>query len=184
MRHKLIGQFKPIDGADPTIGSVGVLEQVEEDRVEITLIDNEKAGKTVLNVVNELKSVSHSKFYIMFLPSLMSLGASVRRGRIWCVQSGRFLVNSLPDESTEVWNLYQECYRTLHDALHYIATEIDGYSTVDGTLAVDDHDQSISTNGPLFSYGYVLFSSLVFSLISQPQPSLPRRGVQDPWQCL
>ncbi|EKM81182.1 hypothetical protein AGABI1DRAFT_84112 [Agaricus bisporus var. burnettii JB137-S8] len=51
------GQFKPVNGANPTIGSVGDLEQVEEDRLEITLNDNEKAGKTVRSVVNELKSV-------------------------------------------------------------------------------------------------------------------------------
>lgn len=31
-----IGQFRPLSGADPTIGSVGELEKVEENRVEIT----------------------------------------------------------------------------------------------------------------------------------------------------
>jgi len=30
------GRFKPVDGANPTIGEVGKLEQVVEERVEIT----------------------------------------------------------------------------------------------------------------------------------------------------
>src|SRR5690606_38672877 len=29
------GQFRPVDGADPTIGSVGRLERVREDRIEV-----------------------------------------------------------------------------------------------------------------------------------------------------
>lgn len=31
------GQFRPLDGADPAIGSVGELEKVREDRVEVVL---------------------------------------------------------------------------------------------------------------------------------------------------
>lgn len=31
-----MGQFRPVDGADPTIGAVGELEHVREDRVELT----------------------------------------------------------------------------------------------------------------------------------------------------
>ena len=30
------GRFRPLSGADPTIGSVGADEHVEEDRVEVT----------------------------------------------------------------------------------------------------------------------------------------------------
>lgn len=52
------GQFKPVDGANPAIGSVGALEYVEEDRVEITLVDRKGAGETVRDAVKELKSVS------------------------------------------------------------------------------------------------------------------------------
>src|SRR5690606_15865388 len=29
------GQFRPVDGADPAIGSVGDLERVPEDRIEV-----------------------------------------------------------------------------------------------------------------------------------------------------
>ncbi|MCX6781277.1 MAG: YqfO family protein [Candidatus Magasanikbacteria bacterium] len=31
---KGIGRFKPLDGANPTIGSIGKLESVEEERIE------------------------------------------------------------------------------------------------------------------------------------------------------
>jgi hypothetical protein len=31
------GQFRPVGGASPTIGTVGELEQVDEDRVEVVL---------------------------------------------------------------------------------------------------------------------------------------------------
>ena len=31
-----IGRFKPENGADPHIGSIGNLEQVEEERIEVT----------------------------------------------------------------------------------------------------------------------------------------------------
>lgn len=31
-----MGQFRPVDSANPTIGSVGALEQVPENRVEIS----------------------------------------------------------------------------------------------------------------------------------------------------
>ncbi|KAF9445491.1 hypothetical protein P691DRAFT_265559 [Macrolepiota fuliginosa MF-IS2] len=51
------GQFKPLSGASPTIGSVGTLEYVEEDRVEITLVDRKNAGETVRDAVKELKFV-------------------------------------------------------------------------------------------------------------------------------
>ncbi|MCU4529668.1 NGG1p interacting factor NIF3 [Acinetobacter sp. P1(2023)] len=41
---KGIGQFKPVNGADPYIGEVGELEQVEEWRVEsIVIEENAKA---------------------------------------------------------------------------------------------------------------------------------------------
>ena len=42
---KGIGQFKPVNGADPYIGEVGELEQVEEWRVETIVI--EENAKTV-----------------------------------------------------------------------------------------------------------------------------------------
>lgn len=42
---KGIGQFKPVKGADPYIGELGELEQVEEWRVETIVI--EESAKTV-----------------------------------------------------------------------------------------------------------------------------------------
>ncbi|ETW74678.1 hypothetical protein HETIRDRAFT_482450 [Heterobasidion irregulare TC 32-1] len=51
------GQFKPALGANPAIGSVGNLEFVEEDRVE--LVVNDKGGEhlELKKTITELKSV-------------------------------------------------------------------------------------------------------------------------------
>ena len=46
---KGLGQFKPLDGADPFLGQVGQLEQVEEWRVE-TIVPESKA-KLVLKAL-------------------------------------------------------------------------------------------------------------------------------------
>ncbi|WP_151988362.1 NGG1p interacting factor NIF3 [Acinetobacter oleivorans] len=46
---KGIGQFKPVKGADPYIGELGELEQVEEWRVETIVIEeNAKAAAKAL----------------------------------------------------------------------------------------------------------------------------------------
>ncbi|TFK44995.1 GTP cyclohydrolase 1 type 2/Nif3 [Crucibulum laeve] len=50
------GQFKPVLGANPTIGSVGELEHVEEDRVEL-VIDDKGNNEEVKNAIQELKNV-------------------------------------------------------------------------------------------------------------------------------
>jgi len=47
-----VGRFKPEDGADPHIGSVGKLEEVEEERIE-TLIDKDEVQK-VLDAVKKV----------------------------------------------------------------------------------------------------------------------------------
>lgn len=52
------GQFRAVPGAQPAVGSVGELERVEEDKVEITLIDRKGTGEAVKEVLNELKTVS------------------------------------------------------------------------------------------------------------------------------
>ena len=53
------GQFKPVGEANPTIGSVGVLEQVEEDRVEVLVVD-EGHKEEIRGVIQELKHVRYS----------------------------------------------------------------------------------------------------------------------------
>ena len=47
-----IGRFKPEEGANPHIGQVGKLEEVEEERVEVTW-DTREVG----NVIAEIKRV-------------------------------------------------------------------------------------------------------------------------------
>ncbi|KAK0235303.1 GTP cyclohydrolase 1 type 2/Nif3 [Armillaria nabsnona] len=49
------GQFRPGPGADPTLGAVGQLGRVEEDRVEIVVNDGSK--ELVSTVIQELKKV-------------------------------------------------------------------------------------------------------------------------------
>ena len=50
------GQFKPINDANPTIGDVGKLEQVEEHRVEV-LVNDEGEQVEIRGAVEELKKV-------------------------------------------------------------------------------------------------------------------------------
>lgn len=46
---KGIGRFRPIEGANPAIGKVGKLEEVEEERIEF-LCEKEKASKVVSEI--------------------------------------------------------------------------------------------------------------------------------------
>ncbi|KAA1477519.1 hypothetical protein DENSPDRAFT_589017 [Dentipellis sp. KUC8613] len=50
------GQFRPCDGANPTIGAVGTLEHVEEDRVEIVVNDGGDQAD-LKGAIQELKQV-------------------------------------------------------------------------------------------------------------------------------
>jgi hypothetical protein len=49
---KGIGRFKPEEGAKPTIGEVGKLEEVAEERIEVTCLKEE-----LPKVIKEIKSV-------------------------------------------------------------------------------------------------------------------------------
>ncbi|KAK0421820.1 GTP cyclohydrolase 1 type 2/Nif3 [Armillaria borealis] len=49
------GQFRPGPGADPSLGPVGQLGRVEEDRIEIVVNDGSK--ELVSTVIQELKKV-------------------------------------------------------------------------------------------------------------------------------
>lgn len=49
---KGIGRFKPIEGANPTIGEVGKLEEVAEDRIE-TVCEADKL-EAVLKAIKEV----------------------------------------------------------------------------------------------------------------------------------
>ena len=51
------GQFKPGPEANPAIGSVGQVEYVDEDRVELVVNDSGQK-KEVKNVIEELKKVN------------------------------------------------------------------------------------------------------------------------------
>jgi hypothetical protein len=53
----ITGQFKPGPGTHPAIGTLGELEYVEDDRVEVVV--NDKGGRDeVKNAIRELKAVS------------------------------------------------------------------------------------------------------------------------------
>ncbi|HSX27339.1 MAG TPA: hypothetical protein VLG25_01005 [Patescibacteria group bacterium] len=66
---KGIGRFKPEQGAHPAIGQVGKLEEVEEERIEITC-EKEKAT----DVVNAIKSVHPYEEIALDVYSLLNLG--------------------------------------------------------------------------------------------------------------
>jgi hypothetical protein len=54
----IAGQFKAGQGANPAIGLVGVVEYVEEDRVEVVVNDNGQKAE-LKDVVKELKKVTY-----------------------------------------------------------------------------------------------------------------------------
>lgn len=57
VRYWLTGQFKPGPGTQPAIGTLGELEYVEEDRVEVVV--NDKGDREeVKSAIKELKAVS------------------------------------------------------------------------------------------------------------------------------
>ena len=62
------GQFRPMAGANPAIGSVGTLERVEEHRVEVLVVD-ESGGKNeqIKGAVAELKKVGNTLFFCLWL---------------------------------------------------------------------------------------------------------------------
>ena len=63
----IAGQFKAGQGANPAIGSVGVVEYVEEDRVEVVVNDNGQKAE-LKDVVKELKKVTYRlSFVFVFL---------------------------------------------------------------------------------------------------------------------
>lgn len=64
------GQFKPANGSNPTIGSIGNLQHVTEDRVEIMLIDRAGGGQIVRDVLKELKSVCRFAVLTLYCVSL------------------------------------------------------------------------------------------------------------------
>ncbi|KAH7883371.1 GTP cyclohydrolase 1 type 2/Nif3 [Phlebopus sp. FC_14] len=51
-----VGQFQPAQGANPTLGTLGVLEKVEEDRVEILLHDKGER-RELSDAIQALKEV-------------------------------------------------------------------------------------------------------------------------------
>ncbi|EAU91198.2 hypothetical protein CC1G_06833 [Coprinopsis cinerea okayama7 len=50
------GQFKPVGDANPTIGSVGQVESVEEDRVEV-VVNDQGQQEEIKTAIEELKKV-------------------------------------------------------------------------------------------------------------------------------
>ncbi|KAG7091320.1 hypothetical protein E1B28_010364 [Marasmius oreades] len=63
------GQFKPMAEANPTIGSTGALEFVEEDRVELVI--NDKGNKEELRkAVQELKKFHPYEEAVVYIHKL------------------------------------------------------------------------------------------------------------------
>lgn len=49
---KGVGRFRGLDGSNPTIGKVGILESVNEERIEVTIEENKKE-----DIIKAIKSV-------------------------------------------------------------------------------------------------------------------------------
>jgi len=56
------GQFAPIAAANPTIGSPGVLEQVEEDRVEVLVLERVREVVAALKEVHPYEEVAYDVY--------------------------------------------------------------------------------------------------------------------------
>lgn len=72
------GQFRPGPEANPTIGTRGDLELVEENRVEVVVNDRGK-NEEIRQAIQELKSVRSDWFYriCLYLTPRRDAGASV-----------------------------------------------------------------------------------------------------------
>ena len=87
------GQFKPGPGAKPAIGSVGQVEYVEEDRVE--LVVNSDGQVELKSVINELKTVNYElygRFLVSNLTSSYYIGTPLRGGSVFRSSFRRCLV--------------------------------------------------------------------------------------------
>ncbi len=63
-----VGRFRPLKGADPTIGEVGKHEQVEEERIEIEV--DEKFLKDLLTKLKEAHPYEEPAIDIMELKDI------------------------------------------------------------------------------------------------------------------
>lgn len=57
------GQFRPLAGADPTIGRVGEVEHVDENRVELTFLRHLRA--TVVAALREAHPYEEPAFHVL-----------------------------------------------------------------------------------------------------------------------
>ncbi|OYD70943.1 Nif3-like dinuclear metal center hexameric protein [Rhodococcus sp. OK302] len=69
------GQFLPGDGANPTIGSLGAIEQVSEDRVEVIAARNKRgAVLEALRTAHPYEEPAFDVFELAAFPSSLGLG--------------------------------------------------------------------------------------------------------------
>ncbi|MEE2035416.1 Nif3-like dinuclear metal center hexameric protein, partial [Rhodococcus chondri] len=69
------GQFRPVDGADPTIGSVGELERVAEDRIEVIAPRRSRnAVLAALRAAHPYEEPAFDVFELAEMPSSRGLG--------------------------------------------------------------------------------------------------------------
>lgn len=86
------GQFKPGSDANPVIGTRGVLELVEEDRVEFVVHD-EGQNEEIRGAIQELKSVSGMILLTAWRYDFCYLGTPLRRSRVRRLPTRGFLKN-------------------------------------------------------------------------------------------
>ena len=62
------GRFRPLAGANPAIGTIGAIEQVVEDRIEVTVID-----ERLSNVVAAIRNAHPYEVPVIDLYPLLEL---------------------------------------------------------------------------------------------------------------
>jgi len=90
------GQFKPGPGAKPAIGSVGQVEYVEEDRVELVVNDDGPGQVELKSVINELKTVNYELHGCCSRVESYYIGTPLRGGSIFRSSFRRRLVRLVP----------------------------------------------------------------------------------------
>lgn len=66
-----IGRFRPLKGAHPAIGTVGTVEEVEEERIEAMLeVDSEDALREVLSAMTAVHPYEQPAIHVLPMATL------------------------------------------------------------------------------------------------------------------
>ncbi|TSC57679.1 MAG: hypothetical protein Greene041619_1014 [Candidatus Peregrinibacteria bacterium Greene0416_19] len=59
------GRFRPLEGANPAIGSVGNTEEVEEERIEVIVPSDKQSLRTILQAVKKVHPYQEPAIHLL-----------------------------------------------------------------------------------------------------------------------